>query len=66
MFGGYEVSISKFTICKKEFKYHLMVTFYDHFGLDPHDVKKFGEMDDIFKIWHYLQHAKRFNGIYKP
>lgn len=63
---GYEINISKFTICKKEFKYHLEVIFYDHFGLDPHDVKKFGELDDIFKIWYYLQHAKRFNGLYQP
>lgn len=63
---AYDAELSKFKISKKEFQYHLKVIFYDHFGLDAHDVKKFGATDDTFKIWYYLQHSKRFNGMYKP
>lgn len=63
---AYSVKLSKFTLCKTKFQYHLEVIFYDHFGLDTHDVKKFGATDETFKIWYYLQHSKRFNGLYKP
>lgn len=63
---GYEITISNYKLYRNKFQYNLLVTFYDHFGLDSHDVKKFGATDETFKIWYYLQHAKRFDGRYKP
>jgi len=63
---AYDIKISNFRLYKDKFTYDLAVQFYDHFGLDTHDVKKFGAADDTFKIWYYLQHSKRFNGKYKP
>lgn len=63
---AYDIKISNFRLYKNKFTYDLAVQFYDHFGLDTHDIKKFGAADDTFKIWYYLQHSKRFNGKYKP
>lgn len=60
---GYNVFIENYRIESDICHFDLKIELFDHFGLDLHDVKKFGNypiVGDGFKIWFYLQHNKKF------
>lgn len=62
---GYDIEIEKYQITGNTISGKLKIIFFDHFGLDDNDIKKFGNSlnGDGFKAWYFLQHYKGYTQI---
>lgn len=60
----YKMELVSYKVENNQYTANVKTTFYDHFGLDSSDINKYDW--DGFEAWYTLQHAKRFNGQYKP
>ena len=62
---GAKIEVTSYEVNGSNYSCTLRYVYYDHFGLDSHDVEKYGYAS-AFRSWYILQHNQEYNGAYRP